>query len=133
MLVKSLREREDAIEESLNAADKAREEMKTLVAHNEELLRQAKIERDDMLRQARMAGDEIIEQARTKATAEANRIVDSAHESIEYEKLKAMHDLKNQVANLSIEIAEKLIRSELSDKLKADELIAKEMERMQLN
>ena len=59
--------------------------------------------------------------------------MDNARENINYEKLKAMHDLKNQIANLSIEIAEKLIRAELSDKSKADTLIQKELELMQLN
>jgi F-type H+-transporting ATPase subunit b len=106
--------------------------MKSLVAHNEELLRQAKIERDEMLRDARLTSESIIEEARNRATEEANRIVDTARENINYEKLKAMHDLKNQVANLSIEIAEKLIRAELSDKPKADALIQKELEMMEL-
>ena len=133
MILKSLKKREEAIAASLNEAAKAREEMKSLVAHNEELLRQAKIERDQMLRDARMAGDRIIEEARAKATAEADRIVDAARENLNYEKLKAMTELKNQIANLSIEIAEKLIRAELSDKSKADAVIAREMERMQLN
>ena len=73
------------------------------------------------------------EEARAKATLEANRIVDNARENINYEKLKAMTELKNQMANLSIEIAEKLIRAELSDKSKADALIQKELELMHLN
>ena len=133
MILKALKKREEAIAASLNEAAKARGEMKNLVAHNEELIRQAKIERDQMLRDARMAGDQIIEEARAKATAEADRIVDAARENINYEKLKAMTDLKNEIANLSIEIAEKLIRAELSDKPKADAVIAREMERMQLN
>jgi F-type H+-transporting ATPase subunit b len=133
MILKSLKKREEAIAASLNEAAKAREEMKGLVAHNEELLRQAKIERDQMLRDARMTGDRIIDEARAKATAEADRIVDAARENINYEKLKAMTELKNEIANLSIEIAEKLIRAELSDKSKADAVIAREMERMQLN
>ena len=133
MILVALKKREDAIEQSLGEAAKAREEMKSLVAHNEELLRQAKLERDEMLRDARLASDNIIEEARAKATAEANRIVDNARESIEYEKMKAMTELKNQIANLSIEIAEKLIRAELSDKSKADTLIQKELELMKLN
>lgn len=132
MILKSLKSREDAIEQSLGEAAKAREEMKSLVAHNEELLRQAKMERDEMLRNARTASDQIVEEARSKATAEADRIVESARENIEFEKLKAMHELKNQIANLSIEIAEKLIRAELSDKPKADALIQKELELMEL-
>lgn len=133
MILKSLKNREDAIEQSLGEAAKAREEMKTLVAHNEELLRQAKMERDEMLRNARTASDQIVDEARAKASAEADRIVEAARENIEYEKLKAMHELKNQIANLSIEIAEKLIRAELSDKPKADALIQKELELMELN
>ena len=133
MILKALKKREEAIAASLNEAAKAREEMKHLVAHNEDLLRQAKMERDEMLRNARMASDQIVEEARAKATAEANRIVDNARENINYEKLKAMTELKNQMANLSIEIAEKLIRAELSDKPKADALIQKELELMHLN
>ena len=132
-ILKALKKREEAIAASLNEAAKAREEMKHLVAHNEELLRQAKMERDEMLRNARMASDQIVEEARAKATLEANRIVDNARENINYEKLKAMTELKNQMANLSIEIAEKLIRAELSDKPKADALIQKELELMHLN
>ena len=133
MILKALKKREEAIAASLNEAAKPREEMKHLVAHNEELLRQAKMERDEMLRNARMASDQIVEEARAKATLEANRIVDNARENINYEKLKAMTELKNQMANLSIEIAEKLIRAELSDKSKADALIQKELELMHLN
>lgn len=132
-ILKSLHNREEAITASLNEAAKAREEMKSLVSHNEELLRQAKIERDEMLRSARLTSEQIVEEARARAQEEANRIVDSARENINYEKLKAMHELKNQIANLSIEIAEKLIRAELSDKPKADLLIQKELELMQLN
>ena len=132
MILEALHKREEAITASLNEAAKAREEMKNLVAHNEELLRQAKIERDEMLRNARLTSEQIVEDARAKATEEANRIVDTARENINYEKLRAMHELKNQVANLSIEIAEKLIRAELSDKPKADALIQKELEMMEL-
>jgi F-type H+-transporting ATPase subunit b len=90
------------------------------------------MERDEMLRDARMASDQIVEEARAKASAEADRIVEAARENINYEKLKAMTELKNQIANLSIEIAEKLIRAELSDKPKADALIQKELEMMEL-
>ena len=124
MILKSLKSREEAIADSLNEA---------AVAHNEELLRQAKMERDEMLRDARMASDQIVEEARAKASAEADRIVEAARENINYEKLKAMTELKNQIANLSIEIAEKLIRAELEDKAKADALIQKELELAKLN
>ena len=133
MILKSLKNREEAITASLNEAAKAREEMKSLVAHNEELLREAKIERDEMLRNARLTSEQIVEEARTRAAVEADRIVEAARENINYEKLKAMHELKNQIANLSIEISEKLLRAELSDKAKADALIQNELDRVHLN
>ena len=133
MLLKALKKREQAIADSLNAAQKAREERAQLVAHNEELLRQAKVERDEMLRNARLTSEKIVEDARTKATEEADRIVENARESINYEKLKAMHDLKNQIATLSIDIAEKLMMAELSDKEKANAIILRELEEAHLN
>ena len=133
MLLKALKNREKAIADSLNAAEKAREEMKLLVAHNEDLLKEAKLQRDEMLRNARLTSDKIVEDARLKATEEADRIVESARENINYEKLKAMHDLKNQIASLSIDIAEKLMKAELSDRQKADSLIQRELENAHLN
>lgn len=133
MLLKSLKKREQAIADSLNAAEKAREEMLQLTAHNEDLLKAAKLERDELLRNARLTSEKIIEDARAKATEEADRIVENARESINYEKLKAMHDLKNQIANLSIEIAEKLMKAELSNKQSADSLIQRELENVHLN
>ena len=133
MILMSLKNREEAITASLNEAAKAREEMKSLVAHNEELLREAKIERDEMLRNARLTSEQIVEEARTRAAAEADCIVEAARENINYEKLKAMHELKNQIANLSIEISEKLLGAELSDKAKADALIQRELDRVHLN
>ncbi|MBQ6069772.1 MAG: F0F1 ATP synthase subunit B [Bacteroidales bacterium] len=133
MLLKALKNREKAIADSLNAAEKAREEMKQLVAHNEDLLKEAKAERDEMLRNARLTSEKIVEDARLKATEEADRIVENARENINYEKLKAMHELKNQIASLSIDIAEKLMKSELSDRQRADKLIQQELENAHLN
>ena len=83
MLLKSLKKREEAIAESLNAAEKARIEMSKLVAHNEELLRQAQREREEMLSSARLASEEIKEKARIDATEEANRIVENARKNID--------------------------------------------------
>lgn len=133
MILKALNERETAISDSLNAAEKARDEMKLLKAENLDLLREAKIERDEMLRTARLTAEKIVEDAKSKASEEAQRIVDSARESINYEKLKAMHELKNDVANLSIEIAEKLVRSELTDKEKANDVIRRQLENIHLS
>lgn len=133
MLLKSLKKREEAIADALNAAEKAKEEMRQLTAHNEDLLKEAKLERDEMLRNARLTSEKIIEDARQKATEEADRIVEAARENINYEKMKAMHELKNQIATLSIDIAEKVIRAELSDRQKADTFIHHELEEAHLN
>ena len=133
MLLKALKNREKAIEDSLNAAEKARQEMKLLVAHNEDLLKEAKLQRDEMLRNARLTSDKIVEDARLKATEEADRIVENARQNINFEKLKAMHELKNQIASLSIEIAEKLMKTELSDRQRAEDLVRQELENAHLN
>ncbi|MCF0212345.1 MAG: F0F1 ATP synthase subunit B, partial [Bacteroidales bacterium] len=90
------------------------------------------IEREQIVRDARQMAEEIVEKAHAKAQAEADRIVEAARENINYEKLKAMHDLKNQIATLSIEIAEKLILSELKDKDAANALIDRELEKTEL-
>ena len=132
-ILKALNEREKAISDALNVAEKTKAEMSNLKAQNEELLKQAKQERDEILRNARATSDQIVEDARIKATAEADRIVENARENINYEKLKAMHDLKNQIANLSIEIAEKLLQAELSDKQKANDFIKQEIDKAHLN
>lgn len=133
LMLKTLKQREEEIANSLSAAEKAREDMRLLKAGNEELLQQAKREREEMLLSARLASEEVIEKAKATATEEANRIVENARESINYEKLKAMHELRNEIGNISIEIAEKLLRSELSDKTRANAIIEQELNRIELN
>jgi F-type H+-transporting ATPase subunit b len=132
-ILKSLKEREHSIDEALHAADKAREEMKQLQFSNEKLLREAKNDRDAILNEARKIREKMIEDARTKANEEAQRIVENAKERIENEKMAAITDLKNQIALLSIEIAEKLIREELSKDKKQEELIRKMLDDIKTN
>lgn len=132
-IMKGLKERETSIDEALNEANKAREEMKELKFSNEQLLKEAKEERDDILRDARQVKDKIVEEAREKATAEAARIVESAKESIEFEKMAALHEMKNQVASLSIDIAEKIIKQELAAKDRHKKLIDKMLEEISKN
>ena len=133
VVIKTLKEHEESINNSLSAAEKAKDELLQLQANREELQKEAKIERDEMLRNARLTSEKIIEESRLKATEEADRIVEMAKQSIEYEKMQALHDLKNQMANLSIEIAEKLLKQELADKEKASEFIKQELENVHLN
>lgn len=133
MMLKMLKKREEDIASALNAAEKAREEMERIRFDNQSVLQEAKRERDEILQNARQTSEKIIEDAKAKAQEESDRIVESAREKINYEKLKAVHDLKNQIANLSIEIAEKLINDELSDRTKATNLVDKELEKANLN
>lgn len=132
-IMKGLKERETSIDEALNAANKAREEMKELQFSNEQLLKEAKEERDNILRDARQVKEKIVEEAREKATAEAARIVENAKESIEFEKMAALHEMKNELASLSIEIAEKIIKEELAAKDRHKKLIDKMLEEITKN
>jgi F-type H+-transporting ATPase subunit b len=132
-ILKSLKEREDSIDQALHAADKAREEMKLLQSDNEKLLREAKNERDAILNEARKIREKMIEEARTKANEESQRIVENAKERIENEKMAAITELKNQIALLSIEIAEKLIREELAKDKKQEALIQKMLDDIKSN
>ena len=122
-IMSALKEREESIESSLRAADKAKEEMKNMVLDNEKLLRDAKDERDAILREGRRIREKMLEDAKEKATAEANQIVENAKTRIENEKKAALIDLKNTIANYSIEFAEKILRQEMDDKKKQREYI----------
>jgi F-type H+-transporting ATPase subunit b len=122
-ILKALKERETSIGEALHAADNAREEMKQMQFSNEQLLKEAKNERDAILAQARKIKDSIIEDSKMKAHEEANRILVSAKESIENEKMSAIIDLKNQIGELALEIARKILIRELSEPKKQEEYI----------
>lgn len=122
-IMKSLHDREDSIDKALHEADLARQEMKELKFSNEKLLAEAKEERDEILKKAREIKEKLIEDAKIRANEEANRIVENARETIENEKMAAMVDLKNQIAKLSIDIAEKLLRHELSEPKKQKEYV----------
>jgi len=132
-ILKSIKEREQSIEDALHAADKAREEMKNLVFSNEKMKKDALEERDALLSEARKIKESIIEEARVKAKEEYNRIVENAKESIEYEKKAAITELKNQVALFSVNIAEKLLEKELSEASKQDEYINKLLDDVKFN
>ncbi len=132
-ILKSLKDRENFIEESLTAADKAKEEMKQMKFDNAQLLKEAKEDRDAILREGRKIKDSIIEDAKGKANEEADRIVENAKVRIENEKMAAMTDLKNQIASLAIEVAEKILKKELSEKGKQEDYINKLIDETNLN
>ena len=126
-------ERNKSIEDALKAADKAKKEMLALNTDNERILIEAKKERDALLKEGREIKDNIIAEAKDKAKIEADKILITAKEQINNEKMKAITELKNQVAEMSIDIAEKILKSELSDKNKQKELIAEALKSNELN
>ncbi len=132
-VLRALHEREQSIELALHEADKAREEMKQLIFSNEQLMRQAEEERDALIRDARRVRESLIEEARQRANDEANRIIDNARERIHFEKMEAITELKNQIAHLSIEIAEKVLQNELSQPERQKEFVQKSIDKMNLN
>ena len=132
-IMKGIHQREETIEKALEAANEAKKEMLQLKAGNEQLLREAKDERDALLRDARKVRESIIEEARTKAAEESARILENARENIQYEKMAAINDLKNQIASISIEIAEKLIGKELENKKQQQELTEKLLKDVKIN
>lgn len=122
-ILDSLNSREEGIKDALESAEKARMEMQNLKADNEKLLLDARSERDAILKEARELKEKMIAEASEEAQKKADKIVSNAKESIELEKRSAMAELKNQVANLSIEIAEKVVRKELSSKEQQHQMI----------
>lgn len=125
MILGSLKEREEGIANSLDAARLAREEIQNLQSNNEQLLKEARDEREELIREARRLKDDLISSAKAQADVEAKQIIENAKAAIEQEKAAALSELKNMVADLSIEIAEKLISAELSKDQKQKALMDK--------
>ncbi|MFS4466295.1 F0F1 ATP synthase subunit B [Maribacter sp. 2210JD10-5] len=132
-ILTSLNEREAGIQDALDAAENAKKEMQNLQADNDRLLKEARAERDEMLKEAREIKDKTVADAKEQASIEADKMIKQAQSAIEGEKKAAMADIKSQVANLSIEIAEKVIKEELSDKKKQLKLVDEMLGDIKLN
>lgn len=132
-ILNMLKERETSIQDALDAAQRAKQEMANLKSDNERILMEARNERDVLLKEARDIKDAIINEAKTKATVEADRLTKIARENIQNEKMAAITELKNQVAVLSIEIAEKVIRQQLATDDKQKALVADLLKDVKLN
>lgn len=115
IISKALKKREEKITEALELAERTQEEMKQLKADNEKVLQEACEERDKILTDARSTRDRIIEEAKAKAMEETNRIVETAKETIENERKAALTDIKNEIANISIKVAEKILEKQLDN------------------
>ena len=123
-IMAALREREESITNALSSAKQAREEMAALNTDNQRLINEAKMQRDQLLKEAREAKDQIINEAKLQATVEADRLIAIGREAIENQKMAAITELQNQVAAMSIEIAERILRSELANDEKQKALMA---------
>lgn len=132
-ILKALKDREDSIQNALDAAKKAKEEMRALQAGNEKILQEAKLERDIIMKEAREMKDSIIAEAKAKAQKEGEKLLAIARENIQNEKMAAITELKNQVAKLSIDIAEKILKEELSSQEKQKKLVSALLDDVNLN
>ncbi|MBK9285472.1 MAG: F0F1 ATP synthase subunit B [Sphingobacteriaceae bacterium] len=132
-ILSAIKTREEGIEKALASAQSALNDMRELKENNEKILAQAREERDNMLKEARDTKEAIIAEAKTKASKESERIVAAAREQINNEKNAAITELKNQVATLSIEIAEKILKSELSSDEKQKTLVNSFMKDINMN
>jgi len=125
--------RNESIQRALEAADRARKEMKMLQANNEKILTEAKAERDAMMKETRETREKMINEAREQATSEADKMIKGAREAIQSEKAAAINEMKQEMARLSVEIAEKLLRQKLSDNKEQQELAKKLVDDLDLN
>ena len=126
-------EREKGIKDALASAVEARKEMENLQADNERILKEARAEREAMLKDARELKNKMIDDAKQDAKIEANKLITQAQAVIEAEKNAAIADLKSQVAKISISIAEKVVREELSNTEKQEKLVESMLDNATLN
>ncbi|MBB2146695.1 F0F1 ATP synthase subunit B [Pedobacter sp. LMG 31464] len=129
----AIKEREQFIDDSLNKAELANQEMARLTAQNEDLMKQARAERDEILKEAKKLKDNIVNEAKTSAHTEGAKLIEKARIEIENQKKAALAELKGQVSTLSLDIAERVLRSQLDDKAKQQDLVTSLLKDVELN
>ena len=132
-IMAAVKQRENSINQALEAAEEAQKQMANLKADNERLLAEARAERDVILKEARDIKDKIITEAKEEAQREGTKLIKQAQEAIESEKKVALAQLKDQVAALSVEMAQRVMISELSDEKKQTALINDYLKSVTLN
>ncbi len=132
-IINSMNQREQGIAESLATAEKIKIEMSQMKSENEALLVKAREERAQMLKEAKETKDKIINEAKEQAKVETNKIIADAQSVIEQQKMAALTDLKNQVGTLVVEVSEKILRRELSNKQEQEKYIKQLAENVKLN
>ena len=132
-IMNALTEREEGIQNALDAAEAAKKEMQNLQADNDRLLKEARAERDSMLKEAREIKEKIVAEAKSEASQEATKLIENAKVSIEQEKQAALAHVKKQVAELSIGIAQTVVRKELASQDEQIKLVEGMLEEVTLN
>jgi F-type H+-transporting ATPase subunit b len=132
-ILAAVAERENSIESALSKAEAVREEMTRLTSENEALLKQARAERDAIIAEGTKVKNQIISEAKESAQKEGARQVELARQEINTQKAIAIADVKNQVASLSLEIAEKILRKQFEDQKKQDELVKELLKEVKLS
>jgi len=132
-ILDAVNDREEGIKNALLSAENAKKEMQNLQADNQRILQEARLERDTMLKEAREMKDKMVDDAKNEAQAQGQKMIDQAKAAIESEKNAAMAELKLQVSTLSLSIAEKLLKEELSNKEAQTKLVEKMLGDVKLN
>lgn len=132
-ILDAVNDREEGIKNALLSAENARKEMQNLQADNQRILQEARLERDNMLKEAREMKEKMVEDAKTEAQTQGQKMIDQAKVAIQSEKNAAMAELKLQVSTLSLSIAEKLLKEELSNKEAQTKLVEKLLGDVKLN
>ena len=132
-ILDAVNDREEGIKNALLSAENARKEMQNLQADNQRILQEARLERDNMLKEAREMKEKMVDDAKTEAQVQGQKMIDQAKAAIESEKNAAMAELKLQVSTLSLSIAEKLLKEELSNKEAQTKLVEKLLGDVKLN
>jgi F-type H+-transporting ATPase subunit b len=132
-IIDGLNERESNIANSIASAEKVKAEMAQLKSENESLLQSAREERTNMLKEAKEIKDKMINDAKDEAKVQATKIINDANAAIQQQKMEALTDIKNQVGKMVVEVSEKILRRELSDKAQQEIYISKLAEDIKLN
>ena len=132
-IAEALKAREDSIEDALQSAEKAKQEMAALQADNDRIINEAREEKSRILREAKEVSDKMIGDARDKAKEEADKIVSAARAEIASEKMAAMNEVKNVIGLETIALAEKVLKRELADNPAHTAFIESEVKSINLN
>lgn len=132
-ILNALKEREESIANALNSAEEAKREVAGLKADNEKIIAEARREKDIMLKEGKELKEKIIAEAKEKAAIEAQKTIDQARQQIQAEKTAAISDIKKQVAELSVLIAEKVIKKELANKGEQEKMVNGLVDDIKLN